>query len=214
MNISVVCSDNSHPVYLPLKNWCERQAGSHVVELVTRVSELSGGDLLFLISCSEIVPKRVRDRYRTSLVIHASDLPSGRGWSPLIWQILEGRSKIAVTLLEAGDAVDSGSVWQKSWLEFAGTELYDELNEALFTAELDLMDFAVANIDQVQPTPQQADGKTWYPRRRPEDSKLDPRRSLAEHFDLLRVSDPRRYPAYFEYRGEVYEIFIKRRAKL
>lgn len=211
MKISVVCSDASHPVYLSLKGWCEKQAGAHAVELVTKIAELSGGDLLFLISCSEIIPTRIRERYRTSLVVHASDLPFGRGWSPLIWQILEGRSRIAVSLLEAADPVDSGPVWQKLWLQFDGTELYDELNHALFAAELELMDFAVANIGIVKPWPQEVEGASWYPRRRPEDSKLDPRRSLAEQFDLLRVSDPNRYPAYFEYRGESYNIVIKKR---
>ena len=211
MKISVVCSDHSHPVYLPIKGWCDKQTLSHIVELVTCVSELSGGDLLFLISCSEIVPKHIRDCYRASLVIHASDLPSGRGWSPLIWQILEGRSRIAVSLLEAEDAIDSGPLWKKLWLEFNGTELYDELNDALFAAELDLMDFAVANINNVKPIPQNNVGVSWYSRRRPEDSKLDPHLSLAEQFDLLRVSDPNRYPAHFEYRGKYYDIIIKKR---
>lgn len=211
MRISVVCSNPLHPVYMPLKGWCEKQAVSHVVELVTRVTDLSGGDLLFLISCSEIVPNCVRERYRASLVVHASDLPSGRGWSPLIWQILEGRSRIAVSLLEASDPVDSGPIWQKLWLQFNGTELYDEINDTLFAAELKLMDFAVGNIERVKPKPQEANGASWYPRRRPEDSKLDPHLSLAEQFDLLRVSDPNRYPAYFEHRGCSYDIVIKKR---
>ncbi len=211
MKISVVCSESSHPVFLSIKGWCDRQSSSHIVELVTRVSELSSGDLLFLISCSEIVPKHIRDLYGVSLVIHASDLPYGRGWSPLIWQILEGRSTIAVSLLEAKDEVDSGPVWKKIWLEFDGTELYDELNEALFAAELELMDFAIANISNVKPIPQSTAEFTWYPRRRPDDSKLDPHLSLADQFDLLRVSDPIRYPAHFEYRGKCYDIIIKKR---
>jgi methionyl-tRNA formyltransferase len=213
VKISVVCSDVAHPIYPHLQHWCADRSGAHSVELVARIAELSGGDLLFLISCSEIVPVALRSRYQASLVIHASDLPAGRGWSPLVWQILEGKTDIAVTLLEATDPVDSGAVWQQRWLHFDGTELCDEINQALFAAELELMDYALENMSKVQPQPQHEAGASWYPRRSPEASKLDPKRSLAEQFDLLRVADPDRYPAYFEYRGASYDIVIKRRNK-
>lgn len=213
MKISVVCSDIGHPVYPHLRSWCDARSATHSVELVTRIAALSGGDLLFLISCSEIVPAELRSRYQVALVIHASDLPAGRGWSPLVWQILEGRNEIAVSLLEAADPVDSGPIWQKRQLRFDGTELHEELNAALFAAELELMDYALENMGKVQPVPQDEAGASWYSRRHPEDSKLDPERSLAEQFDLLRVADPDRYPAYFEYRGASYDIVIKRRNK-
>ena len=213
MRISIVCSDSLHPVYPHLRDWSKAHSENHDIELVNKISELSGGDLLFLISCSEIVPESVCSSYQASLVIHASDLPAGRGWSPLVWQILEGRNEIAVSLLEAGIAVDSGAIWKKHWLHFEGTELYDEINEALFAAELDLMDFALENMREVRPESQDETGASWYPRRVPEDSKLNPERSLAEQFDLLRIADPERYPAYFEYRGLTYDILIKKRKK-
>ena len=77
---------------------------------------LAGGEILFLVSCNEIIGKDVRDRYMATLVIHASDLPKGRGWSPHIWQIIEGKKEIMVSLLEAEDAVDSGAIWaKKAW---------------------------------------------------------------------------------------------------
>jgi len=40
-----------------------------------------------------------------------------------------------------------------------------------------------------------------YRRRRPADSQLDPERSLAEQFNLLRVVDNQHYPAFFNWRG-------------
>ena len=43
-----------------------------------------------------------------------------------------------------------------------------------------------------------------YPRRRPADSRLDPELSLAEQFNLLRVVDNERYPAFFQWRGRSY----------
>ncbi len=178
--------------------------------LTTSLDKLVGGDLLFLISCSQIVRPELRRYYRHTLVVHASDLPQGRGWSPLIWQLLEGRTEIAVTLLEADDPVDSGKIWSKRWLHFEGHELFDEINQALFQAELELMDFAISQYEVIQAQAQDSQQASWYPRRHPEDSRLDPQLPLASQFDLLRVADPARYPAYFELRGYRYEITIRK----
>ena len=193
-----------------LKSWCAKHSVSHSVELVSTLAQLSGGDLLLLISCSQIVHESIRQAFKKVLVIHASDLPHGRGWSPLVWQIIEDKREIAVSLLEAADPVDSGALWGQRWLKFDGTELFDEINAALFSAEIELMDFAVAQFDCVVPMPQAESGATWYRRRSPEDSRLDPGKTLAEQFDLLRVADPERYPAFFDYRGVRYEIAIRK----
>ncbi len=211
MNITVVCTDRAHPVLPHLEQWCQRQRASHDVLLTDSVDSLPGGELLFLISCSRIVGPEVRQRYRHALVVHASDLPSGRGWSPLIWQILEGKQDIAVTLLAADDPVDSGAIWAKRWLHFEGHELFDEINLALFRAELELMDLAVQQCATMEPQAQDSTQASWHPRRRPEDSRLDPEQSLAAQFDLLRVADPDRYPAFFELRGHRYEIRIRKK---
>lgn len=211
MDITVVCTDRNHPVFPHLERWCDRQRASHRTSLLDTVEELPGGDLLFLISCSRILSPEARGRYRYALVAHASDLPQGRGWSPLVWQILEGRNEIAVSLLSADDPVDSGAIWAKRWLRFEGHELFDEINAALFDTELELMDFAVGQCDHFQPRPQDTSKASWYPRRRPEDSRLDPERSLAAQFNLLRVADPERYPAFFELHGHRYEISIRKK---
>jgi len=212
MKITVPCSSRTHPVYPSLARWCAHQAGLHQVTLVETLAQaeaLGPGDLLFLISCHEIVPPRLRALYRAALVIHASDLPRGRGWSPLVWQILEGRNDIPVTLLEAADPVDSGAIWHQVWLRFQGHELADEIHTALFAGELALMDFAVANLEGVQPRSQTGEA-THYRRRLPEDSCLDPVRSLAEQFNLLRVADPDSYPAFFDHLGQRYALRISK----
>jgi methionyl-tRNA formyltransferase len=161
-----------------------------------------------LISCHELIREDVRSRYSATLVIHASDLPQGRGWSPHIWQILEKSKLIKVTLLEAADAVDSGAIWAQADLQLDGHETFDEINSKLFAAELSLMDFAVLNLGVVVPRPQDARTPTSYPRRAPADSRIDPQRSIAEQFDLLRVADPVRFPAFFELHGHRYLIHI------
>ena len=201
MNISILCSDILHPIYPWLSCWVAENEDFNCIELVTSKSGLSGGDILFLISCHEIIGRNIIDRYKKALVIHASDLPNGRGWSPVIWGILEGKNEIVVTLLDASDKVDSGAIWRKKTLYYEGGELSDEINEKLFKSELELMDFAINNIDNVMPVPQEEGNATYYPKRSPSDSRLDPDKTIAEQFDLLRVSDPIRFPAFMDFRG-------------
>jgi len=50
------------------------------------------------------------------------------------------------------------------------------------------------------PKSQQVD-PSFYPRRRPEVSRIDLQKTLAEQLSLLRVVDNRRYPEFFEWRG-------------
>jgi methionyl-tRNA formyltransferase len=211
MKISVLCSDTSHAIYPHLKNWVKGASAHHDVELLQKKAELTGGDILFLISCHEIISSRDRQKYATSLVIHASDLPEGRGWSPHIWQILEGRSDIVVSLIEAQDEVDCGPIWAQRHLVLEGHELGDEINDKLFAIELDLMDQALEIGGRTMPQPQDDRTPSYYRRRTPEDSRLDPHRSIAEQFDLLRVADPIRFPAFFDLHGHRYFVRVEKK---
>lgn len=206
--IDVVCSDARHPVNAWLERWSARTGATHQVGLRRRVSELGSGDFLFLVSCTEIVPAAVRDRYRHTLVLHGSDLPEGRGMSPVVWQVLEGREEFTVSLLDAADPFDTGDVWAKRRFRVPVAAVAAEIDAALFAAEIELMDWALEHCDAQQPVPQSGEA-TYYARRRPEDSRVDPDRSIAEQFDLMRVSDPERYPAFVELRGRRFAVDLR-----
>jgi methionyl-tRNA formyltransferase len=178
-------------------------------ELCSRSSQLTGGDILFLVSATEIVRSDVTDRYRATLVLHASALPEGRGWSPHIWDVVNGAEQITVTLLEAAEAVDSGDIWAQREIPLTGTELYDEINAKLFDAEIDLMRWAVDHFGRV--TPRKQEGVPSYHRRRtPEDSRLDADKSLAQQFNLMRVADPKRFPNTVELGGKIFKLTLER----
>lgn len=211
MKITLLCSDTKHPVNAYLRAWMNTQQGLHEVELVQRKSELDGGDILFLISCSEIIDAKVRDKYSATLVLHASDLPKGRGWSPHIWEIVNGAEAITLSLLEAEDKVDSGRVWKKLDIPVPKHALWDEINQLLFEAEVELINFAVKNFGTASPVLQKStDDASYYPKRTPADSRIDVDKSIAEQFDLIRVCDPSRFPAYFEYLGMRYTLKLEK----
>jgi methionyl-tRNA formyltransferase len=186
----------------------------HAVRLCHNRADLAGGDVLFLVSCSQIVRASERQKYRAVLVLHASDLPQGRGWSPYIWEIVRGASEFTVSLLEASEPVDSGRIWLKAKCRLEGHELLPEIHARLFAAELELMTQAVERFEAMKPQAQQGDPGPYFRRRTPEDSRLDPERSIAEQFDLLRVVDSERFPAFFELRGHRYRLTIEKEVTL
>jgi len=211
MNITVFCDSDTHPINPYLMQWVDKQSALHVVELVRKKSEAKGGDLLLLVSCSEILMRQDREAYARTLVVHASDLPLGRGWSPHIWQILEGQTEIVVSLLEAEDKVDSGDIWHQLPCHVPRHLLWDEINRRIFDIELKLMDFAVERFDTVVPRPQSREvSPTYYGKRTPDQSELDTRKSLEEQFDSIRVADPDRFPSFFEMHGHTYKIRVEK----
>lgn len=211
MKITLLCSDFQHPVNAYLKTWMVEQAGIHEVELVQEKASLSGGEILFLVSCSEVISATDRDKYTIVLVLHASDLPRGRGWSPHIWEIMNGADHITLSLLEAEDKVDSGRIWAKQPIAVPKHALWDEINHLLFTAEVCLIDLAVKNFGRLSPQFQAGtEQASYYPKRTPQDSQLDVNKTIAEQFNHMRVCDPNRFPAFFEYLGQRYILKLEK----
>lgn len=182
----------------------------HRVAWAHDVEQAPPGDLCFYLSCSQLAGEAHLSRYQHNLVVHESDLPAGRGWSPLTWQVLEGSSRVAVSLFEAHLGVDSGPIYSQEWLELKGTELVADLRRLQADATLSLCRSFVATypVSAASPRPQVGTPSS-YPKRSPADSTLDAEKPLAEQFDVLRVADNDRYPARLQIRGESYRILIE-----
>ena len=147
--------------------------------------------------------------------MHASDLPHGKGWSPHIWEIINGGEKIVVSLLEAEDEVDSGAIWHQIKFEVPKNALWDEINKKLFETEIKLIDFAVDNFDLVIPKSQKSViNQKIFPKRTPLDSEIDPYVSIDSQFNKIRVCDPERFPAYFELHGFKYKLILQKICKV
>lgn len=209
MNVTVLLSDFNHPIYPRLREWQQHYGKFHSIELVNDVAKVSGGLVLFLISCNQLVSTAVRDKYAHTLVLHASDLPRGRGWSPHIWEIIKGNNELVVSLLEAEDRVDSGRVWAKERRIIPDNALWHEINTILFDAELSLMSAVLNNVEVFVPTLQSTDSPTYHRKRTPRDSEIDVTKSIESQFDLLRVCDPNRFPAYTYCRGRKFLIKLE-----
>lgn len=117
---------------------------------------------------------------------------------------------IPLTLFQAIPELDAGPVYLRSSIHTRGDELLPELQAALADEIMRLcLEFAgryPAILDEAVP---QSGPSTTYRTRTPADSELDPNRPIAEQFDLLRIVDNERYPAFFQHRGRRYRLKIE-----
>ena len=181
----------------------------HEVFWFHEVLEILEGDIAFFLGCGQIVPTEILKRNQHNLVVHESALPKGRGWSPLTWQILNGDNEIQIVLFEAEESIDSGKIYLQETMKFTGQELVDELRkvQAEFTFNMCRI-FIEDYPDIVNKGRVQSGDATYFAKRTPQDSRLDPDRTIREQFNLLRVVDNEHYPAFFELSGERYIIKI------
>jgi methionyl-tRNA formyltransferase len=142
-------------------------------------------------------------------VAHESDLPQGRGFSPLSWQVLAGASEIPMCLIEMVEDVDAGPIVGRAVMKFAGHELIDELRKVQGETTLALCR-AYLDSSKLPQGKAQAGNASVFPRRRPADSELDPRQSLEAQFALLRIVDNQKYPAFFDLNGHRYRLAIEK----
>ena len=211
MKISIVV-DNPRSWFIPFAEDMKNQlrAFGYVGLLQSPDNIPEGNDIAFLLSCEKKVGAGILRRSRCNVVVHASELPKGKGMSPLTWQVLEGRNTIPLTLFEAVEEIDAGPVYFRDEILLQGNELLGEM-QALLGAKIAEMCVAFVGqwpsiLDRGMP---QVGAPTFYRRRLPEDGRLDPHKSIAEQFNLLRVSDNERYPAFVEWLGRRYSIKIE-----
>jgi len=164
-------------------------------------------EVVFILSYFKVIKKSFLKQHKHNLVVHGSDLPKGKGWAPLFWQILEGKNKIPIVLFEAEEKVDAGRIYLKDYILLEGHELNAEVRrkEAEKTSKL-CLEF-LKSYENLKPVLQK--GKSiYYKRRSLKDSRLDLKKSIKRQFNLLRIVNNDEFPAFFYYKGFKYIVKI------
>ena len=180
---------------------------NHKVSIVTKHSDVQEGDILIMLGCNRIFKNLALNKH--NLIVHESDLPEGRGMSPFTWQVLEGKNEITITLLEATDAMDAGVYYDKVRVKLNGTELVEDWRILQYESTLKLITKFLKRYPEVKGTKQKGT-PTFYRKRTIHDSKIDVDLSIRSQFNLLRVVDNSRYPAWFEINGTKYRLSIEK----
>ena len=201
--------DNKNSWFIPYgKNLKDELSNmGHEVYLCHEHEDVKDGEILFILSCEKILKETTLKKNKHNLVIHGSNLPEGRGMSPLTWEVLSGRSKFYVSLLEATKQVDAGKIYMKSSFLLEGHELNEEIKDIQSKNIINLAVEFVRKFPDINPEEQVGDA-TYYKRRVKEDSEIDINRSINDQFNLLRIVDNERYPAFFIRDGKKYILKI------
>ena len=164
-------------------------------------------DIVFVLGYTKKISVNLIKKYNNFYTIHESNLPKGRGMSPMQWQILGGKKKIKVCLIKINEQIDSGDIYLDEKILLDGTEIYEEIRNKQFLTTLSLITNFIKNFRMIKPNRQKGIA-TYFKRRKLSDSKLNLNKTLKEQFNLLRINSNQEYPSFFIYKKKKYILKI------
>ena len=153
---------------------------------------------IFVPHWSHLIPQSIWGRWPT-VIFHMTDLPYGRGGSPLQNLIQRGHSGTILTALRCCAGLDAGGIYLKQPLDLHGSA------EEIFIRADELIEEMIIRIVHEKPKaiPQQGEPVT-FTRRTPAQSNLSlcQEGSLTSWYDHIRMLDAEGYPhAFLELHG-------------
>ena len=148
---------------------------------------------IFLPHWSHLIPESIWGSWPT-VIFHMTDLPYGRGGSPLQNLIQRGHSSTMLTALRCGAGLDAGDIFIKQPLSLHGSA------EEIFIRADRLIEQMIEQIVHEEPvaTPQQGE-PVVFSRRTPAQSNLASCQEgdLSSWYDQIRMLDAEGYPQAF-----------------
>ncbi len=138
---------------------------------------------------SWIIPKDIWSNFNC-VVFHMTDLPYGRGGTPLQNLILRGHKQTKISALKVDKGLDTGDIYFKENLVLTDNaqEIYKRASEIIFKK-------MIPKIIKTNPLPKKQHGKVVnFARRNPEQSRLPDQASLSQLYDFIRMLDADGYP--------------------
>ena len=165
-------------------------------DLVSRINP----KYLFFLHWSWKVPEEIIQNFEC-VCFHMTDVPYGRGGSPLQNLIERGHRETKLTALRMAKDYDAGPVYLKRDLSVEGNAEEIYIRAANLSAEM--ISFIITN--EPKPKPQTGD-VVVFKRRKPEQSEILKKSSLLELYDHIRMLDAEGYPkAFLIHEGFRYE---------
>lgn len=155
---------------------------------------------IFFLHWNWKVPKEITDKYEC-INFHMTDLPFGRGGSPLQNLILRGNTHTTLTAHRMTDELDAGPVYLKTRLSLKGRaqEIYEK------AARLSARMIHRIVTEGLEPSAQTGE-VVYFKRRTPEQSEIP--ENVEDMYDFLRMLDAQTYPnAFLRYAGYRFEFW-------
>ena len=147
---------------------------------------------------SWIIPKEIYDSYEC-VVFHMTDLPFGRGGSPLQNLIVRGIYDTKISAIKVEKGVDTGPVYMKQPVDIETgnvDEILSKISEIVF-GEM-IPEFITGN-----PISCEQEGEVvTFKRRTPEQSEIPDNLTAKQMYDYIRMLDGEGYPAAYKDMGD------------
>lgn len=171
---------------------------SHEFVVINTKSELTLARLqsiqpryIFFPHWSYKVPAEIFEAYE-SVIFHMTDVPYGRGGTPLQNLIARGIYDTKISALKCLEEVDAGPVYLKKSLSLHGTA------EEIYLRASVVVENMIVEIVANEPVPHEQQGEiVRFERLGPEDGNISRLSELAEIFDHIRMLDADGYPKAF-----------------
>lgn len=149
-------------------------------------------EVIFFPHWSHIIPEMIFSTFNC-VVFHMTDLPYGRGGSPLQNLILRGVEKTKISAIKVTKGIDEGPIYFKDDLSLEGTalEIFERFSNIVF--EKMIPKFI---SEDITPTPQEGEPVN-FKRRVPQDGDISSLDSLSKVYDFIRMLDAPGYPNAF-----------------
>jgi len=146
---------------------------------------------VFLPHWSYIIPEEVYNNFEC-IIFHMTDVPFGRGGSPLQNLISRGIYETKISALRCVKELDAGPVYLKRPLSLYGSA------EEIYLRASEIIEDMICQIIKEQPVPVEQTGETTcFSRRKPEQGDIAELTSLNQVFDHIRMLDADGYPRAF-----------------
>ena len=164
-------------------------------------------DILFILGYTRFLSSNFLRKNSLNLVVHESDLPKGRGLAPVQWQLLKDKKRLPIKLFKVNQKIDTGDIYEHDYFFIKKSDLDNEIRFKQALATIKIIENFLRKYPRVKSSKQKGKA-SYFKKRNPKDHKLDVNKSLKANFNLLRISNNEKYPAYFNLHGKKYIIKI------
>ena len=145
-------------------------------------------DKVFIPHWSYIIPESIWGNFEC-IVFHMTDLPYGRGGSPLQNLIVRGHKETKISALRVEKGLDTGDIYMKKPLSLYGSA------EEIYMRASGIIETMIEEIIQNNPKPQKQTGEpVEFKRRKAAESDISGLNDLDTIYDYIRMLDAEGYP--------------------
>lgn len=177
----------------------ERDYQGHAKWLLINSKETFSADKLrdlnpqkiFIPHWSHIINKEIYENHEC-IVFHMTDLPFGRGGSPLQNLIVRGIEETKISAIRVNEGIDTGDIYLKETLSLDGTA------REIFERAVPIIQGMIEKIIDHKIIPQPQIGEPIvFKRRKPDDGNISTLAETHQVFDYIRMLDCDGYPNAF-----------------